>query len=429
MKLYSRLSHRFAVVPVLSFGITLALVLVLTSAFAFVPEPGPPYPPGPRFIVNPSNMQSQGWAFINDNSNTPATGQMVAGIGMGLGSAQLTTSGPTDGQILALYNPSKYGGLKLSSITNLLYWTYQSASNPSPVTAISLGFDIDLTVSSGAHSYQGRMVYEPYNNVANVPVGTWSKWDAINGGSGKWWFSHAPALTGGICTQGAPCTWSQILTDFPDAGIWAGDGGIIFKAGSNWNGTFSGNVDDFTIGVNGTNTTYDFEPSCTSTTPAGTTCGASNTVATAQVIPGTLSETADASATATAVTLNGTDQTTSYSFNINVIDARGTGAGWNVTMQTSQFQNAGNTHQLSATASTLNTVTATCVASTTCSASGGSAQTPGSDLSSTAKIWSAASNEGMGSWTVKPTVNVAVPANTYADTYTSNVTVDLIAGP
>jgi len=168
---------------------------------------------------------------------------------------------------------------------------------------------------------------------------------------------------------------------------------------------------------------------CSSTDPAGTTCGTSTTTASAQVIAGTLSETADASATATAVTLNGTDQTTSYSFNINVIDARGTGAGWNVTMQTSQFQNAGNTHQLSTTASTLNTVAATCVASTTCSASGGSAQTPGSDLSTTAKIWSAASNEGMGSWTVKPTVNVAVPANTYADTYTSNVTVDLIAGP
>jgi hypothetical protein len=127
--------------------------------------------------------------------------------------------------------------------------------------------------------------------------------------------------------------------------------------------------------------------------------------------------------------LNGTDQTTSYSFNINVVDARGTGAGWNLTMQASQFQNAGDTHQLSPTASTLHTVTASCVTNTSCSASGGSAQTLGSDLSTTAKIWSAASNEGMGSWTVTPTVNITVPANTYADTYTSNVRVDLIAGP
>ncbi|MGH2494925.1 MAG: WxL domain-containing protein [Ktedonobacteraceae bacterium] len=170
---------------------------------------------------------------------------------------------------------------------------------------------------------------------------------------------------------------------------------------------------------------------CTSTDPAGSLCGTpSTTTASATIIPGTLSETADSSATANAVTLNGTNQSTSYSFNINVVDARGTGAGWNLTMQTSQFQTAGNTHQLSSTASTLSTVTAICVTNTSCSASGGAAQTPGSDLSTAAKIWSAGSTgQGMGSWTVTPTVGVAIPANTYAGTYTSNVTVDLVAGP
>src|ERR1700674_2735014 len=71
-------------------------------------------------------------------------------------------------------------------------------------------------------------------------------------------------------------------------------------------------------------------PPCNSTDAAGTTCGTSTTTASAQVIPGTLSETADTNATATAVNLNGTNQSTSYSFNINVVEARGTGAGWNV---------------------------------------------------------------------------------------------------
>ncbi|HKV57106.1 MAG TPA: WxL domain-containing protein [Ktedonobacteraceae bacterium] len=418
MKCYSCGSRRLALAPTILLGVTLALVLVFTSAFTFVTAP--------TTVVNATNMQ--GWTFINDqtNSTTTATGQMVAGpTGQpsGIGSAQLTTSGPTDGQALALYNPSKYAGVKLSAITSLNYWTYQSASNPSSVTAIALQFDIDLNTSASTHPYQGRMIYEPYRNIANVPVGTWSQWDAINGGSGVWWLSKASTLTGGQCSQNTPCTWSQIITNYPNAGIWT-DGGIVFKAGSGWSGAFSGNVDDFTIGVSGNNAVYDFESPCTST------CGTSNTTATATVVAGTLSETADSSATATAVTLSGANQSTSYSFHINVVDARGTGAGWNLTMQTSQFQTAGNTHQLSTTASTLNTVSAACVASTTCSASGGTAQTPGSDLSTAAKIWSANSTgEGMGSWTVTPTVNVAIPANTYAGTYTSNVTVDLIAGP
>ncbi len=413
----------FATVPALSLGIILALVFVLTSTMAFAATS--------TSVINPGNMQ--GWYFINDQTNTPTpgTGQMVlgpAGQPLGTGSAQLTTSSSTDGQILALYNPTKYGGVKLSSITSLSYWSYQSAGNPSSVTAISLQFDIDLHVSSGAHGYQGRLIYEPYRNIASVPVGTWSQWDAINGGSGVWWFSHASSLTGGQCSQSTPCTWSQILANYPDTGIWAADGGIVFKAGSGWSGTFSGNVDDFTIGVSGNSSTYDFEPPCTSTTPSGTTCGSSSTIATATVIPGTLSESADATTATSPLTLNGTNQSTSYSFAINVIDARGTGAGWNLTMQTSQFETSGDTYQLSTTASTLNTVAAAC-ATGTCSASGGAVQVPGSDLSTAAKIWSAGANDGMGSWTITPTVNVAIPANTYAGTYTSNVTVDLIAGP
>lgn len=401
----------------------LGSVIALTSTIAYAAVSAT--------VVNPANMQ--GWIFINDqtNSTATATGQMVtgpAGQPSGAGSAQITTTSSSDGQALALYFQQKYEGVKLSSITNLNYWTYQSASNTNAVDAIALQFDIDLTVSSGSHGYQGRLIYEPYRNIGSVPVGTWHQWDAINSGSGVWWFSHASTLTGGQCSQNTPCTWSQIITNYPDAGIWASDGGIIFKAGSGWNGTFSGNVDAFTIGINGNDTMYDFEPLCTASTPSGTTCGTSNTTVTATVYSGTLSETADATATATPVTLNGTNQTTSYSFNINVVDARGTGTGWNLTMQASQFETAGNTHQLNSNASTLDSVADAC-ATGSCSASGGATQKPGSNLSTVTKIWSAGSGEGMGSWTITPTVDVAIPANTYAGTYISNVTVALIAGP
>ncbi len=171
-------------------------------------------------------------------------------------------------------------------------------------------------------------------------------------------------------------------------------------------------------------------PPCSSTDVTGTTCGTSTTTASATIVPGTLSESAASTATASAVTLDGTDKSTSYAFAISVIDARGTGAGWNLTMQTSQFQTSGSpTYSLNSNASTLSGVLTACVASTTCSASSGAVQNTGSNLSSATKIWSAGAGAGMGSYTVTPTVNVAIPADTYAGTYTSNVTVDLIAGP
>ena len=45
------------------------------------------------------------------------------------------------------------------------------------------------------------------------------------------------------------------------------------------------------------------------------------------------------------------------------------------------------------------------------------------------KLFNAAANTGMGGFTVTPTVQVAIPANTYAGTYTSTVTVAVVSGP
>jgi hypothetical protein len=45
------------------------------------------------------------------------------------------------------------------------------------------------------------------------------------------------------------------------------------------------------------------------------------------------------------------------------------------------------------------------------------------------KLYNAAVNTGMGSFTVTPTVQVSIPANTYAGTYTSTVTVAVVSGP
>ncbi len=173
-------------------------------------------------------------------------------------------------------------------------------------------------------------------------------------------------------------------------------------------------------------------PPCVPGDTTGTTCGTSSTTASAQVNGGNLSESGPSSSpTASPVTL-GINTSTSYSFNLDVNDARGNGNGWRLTMVAGQFTGT-LTHNsvqdvLSVDASTLKSVGTTCVS--TCSAAG-SAQNTGVDLKTSTTIYStdATTNQGMGDWTITPTVNVAVPANTFAETYTSDVTVSLVAGP
>ncbi len=211
-----------------------------------------------------STNTPNGWSFLSDNSGTTGSGLFVTGPGsppVGRGSAQLTVTGMSDGWILGNTN---YVGTRIDQLATLNYATFQ----PGPTLAPALAFDIKFRPTDT--TYGGRLVFEPYMNVPTVNAG-WQQWTAI---SGKWWASHNDDVSGsrGNCTQGAPCTLSQFLDDFPDATI---AGRVVFKAGSNWT-TFTGNVDDFTIGVDDlaghtTETTYDFENRCTTACYVATT--------------------------------------------------------------------------------------------------------------------------------------------------------------
>lgn len=214
--------------------------------------------------VTPGNMRD--WFFINDqtDSTATATGSMVSGPGtppLGSGSARLPVVGPTDGQALKYLG---YNGTYLRDITALQYSTYRSSVDASNTLAISLQFDIDSDLSDNVTNYQGRLVYEPYQSSppGGVTQGEWQTWlpMAQRPLAGKWWGSGNPATRpiSAFCPQTKPCTWAEILTQFPNAGIKANSGFVVFKAGSGW-AAFDGNVDAFTIGVNNNNTTFDFE--------------------------------------------------------------------------------------------------------------------------------------------------------------------------
>lgn len=159
-------------------------------------------------------------------------------------------------------------------------------------------------------------------------------------------------------------------------------------------------------------------------------------VATAQVVAGTTLSVAANGTPSFALTLTGDDQTATYTLPVAVVDARGltTGGGWNLTVTSTQF-NAGSGHVFPTTASTITNVTAGCGANSTCTlptngVSNTNLAVPSGSVAPTAvKYYNAATATGLGTSNVNATVSVAVPANVFAGTYTSTVTVSIVAGP
>jgi hypothetical protein len=160
-------------------------------------------------------------------------------------------------------------------------------------------------------------------------------------------------------------------------------------------------------------------------------------VASTAAFAGTLTTTATVSGTAgislslpsnptLSDTLDGTDQTVSYAPVLGVTDARGLGSGWNLTIAATTFSDgAGHTLAPGSVAS----VTSACKSGSTCTAATNSVTYPLTIGSTASKFFNSAANTGLGRFDVTPTINVAVPGNAYAGTYTSTVTLAAVSGP
>jgi hypothetical protein len=126
-------------------------------------------------------------------------------------------------------------------------------------------------------------------------------------------------------------------------------------------------------------------------------------------------------------TLDGTDQTVSYSPLLGVVDARGNGAGWNLQISATSFSD-GSGHTLAP--GQVTGVSAACKAGSTCTAATSSGITyPLTITTTAAKFFNAALNTGLGKIDVTPTIAVSIPGNAYAGTYTSTVTLAAVSGP
>ena len=125
-------------------------------------------------------------------------------------------------------------------------------------------------------------------------------------------------------------------------------------------------------------------------------------------------------------TLDGTDQTVSYAPVLGVVDARGTGAGWNLTISATTFSD-GLGHTLAP--GTVVSAAQACHAGSSCTAATNAIGYPLTVTGSAAKFFNAAVNTGLGKVDVTPTVDVLIPGNTFAGTYTSTVTLAVATGP
>jgi hypothetical protein len=132
-------------------------------------------------------------------------------------------------------------------------------------------------------------------------------------------------------------------------------------------------------------------------------------------------------------TLDGTDQSVNYTLPLTMNDLRGSGAGWNLTMTSTTF-NDGTGHTLATSASSLAAATSACTAGGTCTNPTNSITYPltvpaAATAPAAVKVFNAATNTGMGRFTVTPSINVSIPGNSFAGAYTSTLTIAAVSGP
>jgi hypothetical protein len=141
-----------------------------------------------------------------------------------------------------------------------------------------------------------------------------------------------------------------------------------------------------------------------------------------------------------AIELDGTKKSATATWTIaNIVDARGTGTGWNTTLQLTQFKEwAADAYVTDGQVLAMDSVTVTTVPSLTDADDTSSLPsdiaivTLGTPLDTLVpvKLLMSDINEGMGSYAVTDmTVTLNVPANVHAAAYKTDATVALVTGP
>jgi hypothetical protein len=145
------------------------------------------------------------------------------------------------------------------------------------------------------------------------------------------------------------------------------------------------------------------------------------------------------SSAAFSVTVDGTDQTgvaslaIPVSYTSNALNKFAT-SGWSITATSTVFSGANTARTLATTATAISITDDPGCTDRTCNDPGNSINYPlalpaGSVAPAPVTIVNAAPGSGMGSNIETLQLSVAIPANTYADTYKSTLTLAVVEGP
>jgi hypothetical protein len=213
--------------------------------------------------VNEGSL-GNGWTLYADND---ASGAFVVGPQtppVGAGSFEFNI--PTNGKVTLSTNT--VAGEPLSAVDTVGYSTYRSGSSTMPGNvAPSLNMEICAGgVSDGSCVGYTTLVWEPVyaygtSGNGNDPVvdDTWQTWDALGHTStsytGGWWSTR----TIPSADNSSYVSLAEIQAANPDAVILS----FGVNVGHGPAGTFDGNADALTLGLNGDTTVYDFEHAVT----------------------------------------------------------------------------------------------------------------------------------------------------------------------
>jgi hypothetical protein len=218
-------------------------------------------------------LSVNGWFGGNEGpAGSSGTVSLVSGPGTpdaGTGSAKLTV----DGTGRASLGTNGFKGTKLSQISALSYSTYATSSQLSHQA--NLQFDVDFDTTDASTAYQGRL---SFGTDTSVPLNTWTSVNALT--DGKWYGSQL--VSPAPCSQSSPCTWAQVLTAYPNAGVRndpVEKGAMLLRLGGPVTGGGSVYVDNFSITRPSGTSTVDFEPGATVTPTVGVAGTAINVTA------------------------------------------------------------------------------------------------------------------------------------------------------